>query len=46
MLIVNEKRNENRNSRKKQMETLELKNTIVEILKSLDDLNYRMETQH
>lgn len=32
---MNEKRNENGNSRKKQMETLELKNTIVEILKSL-----------
>lgn len=45
MLIVNEKRNENRNSRKKQMETLELKN-IIEISKSLDDLNYRMEIQH
>lgn len=45
MLLVNEKINENKNSRKKplqkQMETLELKYIIVEILKSLDDLNYK-----
>lgn len=45
MLLVNEKRNENRNSRKKHANgNFRFENTIEEILKSLDDLNYRMET--